>query len=302
MKPRRLVEEEDKKLVRQMLLDFYSTKPPQYDLINRPQAEYDQYSAVINKHASAKGRVLDFGCGTWRSADTIGRSGFHEVIGCDFFSDVELSTFPKLVTHSHVRFVRNDGGRLPFPDAHFDVVASLCVLEHVIDVDHVLAELHRVLKAGGTFVIMGPNWSGLNNPVRALFMTLIKRTRYWQYERVFDALSGIVRVFAWYHEVFRAEGPRFLMIYPRLAEGRILFEASDDDCVHLCHPLSFKNWLRGKGYSITKYNRFVGATLFARLFNAVFPSLATTNVIVGRKPVAEVVIAGDTLSTREGRK
>lgn len=285
MKPRRVVQEEERKCIRRMLADFYARKPPEYDLMSRPQSEYNTYSKIISQYAPSQGRVLDFGCGTWRSPHTIASSGFQEVIGCDVFSDKELATYQSMSLHSGVRFVPYDGGRLPFPDAHFDVVASLCVLEHVIDVEHVLLELHRVLKSGGAFVIMGPNWSGLNNPIRGLVNTMMKGERYWQYETPTDALWGIARVFGWYVEVLMAEEPRFLTIHPLSREGKIFFETGDDDCVHLCHPLSFKKWLFGKNYSLLKYNRLVGATSAARAFNTILPSLATTNVIVGRKPL-----------------
>lgn len=44
------------------------------------------------------------------------------------------------------------GDRLPFPDACFATVVSNCVLEHIPQVEPVLAEVGRVLRPGGTFV------------------------------------------------------------------------------------------------------------------------------------------------------
>ena len=41
--------------------------------------------------------------------------------------------------------------RLPFPDASVDVVIATLVLCTVGDPDAVLAEVHRVLRPGGTF-------------------------------------------------------------------------------------------------------------------------------------------------------
>jgi SAM-dependent methyltransferase len=46
---------------------------------------------------------------------------------------------------------------LPYPDGHFDCVISIDVLEHLDDAGPFLAELHRVLRAGGSAVVTVPN-------------------------------------------------------------------------------------------------------------------------------------------------
>lgn len=78
---------------------------------------------------------------------------------------------------------------------------------------------------------------------------------------------------------------RFLHIYPRMNDGRIDFESSDDDAVHLNHPLSYKKWFRPKGYKLLCYNRMQGESRFARLFNTFFPSMITTDTIVAQKSI-----------------
>ena len=50
-----------------------------------------------------------------------------------------------------------DGGRLPFADEEFDACVSNYVLEHVTDPDTHFAEVARVLKRGGIYVIRTPN-------------------------------------------------------------------------------------------------------------------------------------------------
>ncbi len=49
------------------------------------------------------------------------------------------------------------GGAIPYEDASFDLVFSDYVLEHVADPETFVAEVHRVLKPGGTFQFRTPN-------------------------------------------------------------------------------------------------------------------------------------------------
>ncbi len=49
------------------------------------------------------------------------------------------------------------GEALPWPEAHFATAISNCVLEHIPDVDAVLAEVGRVLRPGGQFVFSVPS-------------------------------------------------------------------------------------------------------------------------------------------------
>ncbi len=59
---------------------------------------------------------------------------------------------------SNIReIVLGDMTRAPFPDASFDVVVSVEVLEHVEEDDRFVRQAHRVLKPGGVFLMTTPN-------------------------------------------------------------------------------------------------------------------------------------------------
>ncbi|MCG3161349.1 MAG: Ubiquinone biosynthesis O-methyltransferase [Acidobacteria bacterium] len=59
---------------------------------------------------------------------------------------------------SNIReIVLGDMTRAPFPDASFDVVVSVEVLEHVEEDDRFVYHAHRVLKPGGVFLMTTPN-------------------------------------------------------------------------------------------------------------------------------------------------
>lgn len=52
------------------------------------------------------------------------------------------------------------GGKLPFPDASFATVFSVYVLEHCVFPAEALAEWLRVLRPGGTFLLLCPDFLG----------------------------------------------------------------------------------------------------------------------------------------------
>src|SRR3546814_6839351 len=53
---------------------------------------------------------------------------------------------------------QGDGVFLPFPDDTFDRIIAAEVLEHIPDDEGAIAELHRVLKPGGTIAVTIPAW------------------------------------------------------------------------------------------------------------------------------------------------
>jgi 2-polyprenyl-6-hydroxyphenyl methylase / 3-demethylubiquinone-9 3-methyltransferase len=97
-------------------------------------------------------RVLDVGCGGGLLAEEFARLGCR-VIGID-------PSAPSLETaraHAHQASLDVDyrvgvGEDLPFPHESFEVVYSSDVLEHVNDLDTVIAEIARVLNPGGVFL------------------------------------------------------------------------------------------------------------------------------------------------------
>src|SRR5918911_4721286 len=69
---------------------------------------------------------------------------------------------PELIAAAHEWFgalpiERVTGVALPFPNASFDIVVSFDVLEHIPDTDAHLAEVSRVLRPGGAYLIQTPN-------------------------------------------------------------------------------------------------------------------------------------------------
>jgi SAM-dependent methyltransferase len=108
------------------------------------------YRDVIGRHLQPGTRLLDAGCGRYlrfcreyaSTADVVGVDLDHT-----FETDNQSAPFA----------VRGDVGSLPFPAAHFDLVISRSVVEHLKDPTRVFAEFFRVLRPGGKVVILTPN-------------------------------------------------------------------------------------------------------------------------------------------------
>ena len=79
-----------------------------------------------------------------------------------------------------IRVLDADAGALPLPDDAADAVTMLDVLEHLEDPEGALAELHRVLKPGGTLVLSVPH-RGLLHRLDALnvYEALRRRRPSW---------------------------------------------------------------------------------------------------------------------------
>jgi hypothetical protein len=93
---------------------------------------------------------------------------------------------------------------------------------------------------------------------------------------------GLLRSVARDFKVCTDQKPRFLLVEPRIRDGKIHFQGSDDDAVHLCHPVSFRKWFTGRGYEVLHFNRF--GSRWRALWNWSCPTLATSNELVFRKP------------------
>lgn len=95
--------------------------------------------------------ILDLGCGDGYFTSAV------------FDQPVEMGVDPSAAALSDARrrgihrlLVQASGTALPCADGAFAAVLANCVIEHIPDVEGVLAEVARVLRPGGTFVTTVP--------------------------------------------------------------------------------------------------------------------------------------------------
>jgi SAM-dependent methyltransferase len=107
----------------------------------RHVAAYERCSGLL-----PGGRILDLGCGVGHSYHLLAP---RQTVGVD----IDPSALADQDRETHVADMRD----LPFPDDNFDGVLSVQSIEHVPDPERAIAEVRRVLRPGGTAVLVTPN-------------------------------------------------------------------------------------------------------------------------------------------------
>jgi len=118
-------------------------------LKNLVPARLAWFSRHIDWEAKA---VLDLGCAGGVMAEALTDKGAN-VTGVDPAAQaISVATKRAKQMDQVIRYDIGVGENLPYPDDHFDAVVCVDVLEHVVDLTKVLAEVARVLKPGGLFL------------------------------------------------------------------------------------------------------------------------------------------------------
>lgn len=110
----------------------------------------DRY--LPNGPSSESRQALDLGCGTGLNLE--GLEQYARATGTDYFE--EALHFCR--ARGHTMLCKADAVDLPFPDATFDIITALDVLEHLDDDYAALKELWRVMKPGGILIVSVPSY------------------------------------------------------------------------------------------------------------------------------------------------
>jgi ubiquinone/menaquinone biosynthesis C-methylase UbiE len=117
----------------------------------------EAYAATVRAHVNEQVRWLDLGCGHQALADWHAEderrlvTTCHAVVGLD-------GDLGSLARHRSIGLrVGGDISRLPFKDACFELVTLNMVVEHLRTPSASFAEIARILKSGGTCIVLTPN-------------------------------------------------------------------------------------------------------------------------------------------------
>ena len=105
--------------------------------------------------------IFDFGCAGCRVLKFLSHLGFRHVYGMDLYESKRSLLIEKLtliLKNLNVKVIHGDGLKSGFDNSFFDVVICLSVIEHNVNIEHFLKEMHRLLKPGGILYLSTDYW------------------------------------------------------------------------------------------------------------------------------------------------
>lgn len=111
-------------------------------------------SAGVNLNTST--RVLDLGCGSGDFSAEFAATGT-SLVGVDISAPLIAKTRERFRNHSKLSFEASTLQDFAIPENHFDLIASITVLQHLTvesELQQVAGRIARGLKSGGTVLIL----------------------------------------------------------------------------------------------------------------------------------------------------
>lgn len=224
-------------------------------------AKKQRFWPALESRLKKDGKYLDAGCGIGGWLIFLKEQGY-DVAGIDVAAKT-IRAITEYDPDANVRVAPMT--QIPHPDASFDGVISIGTLEYIEHgVDTALAEVHRVLKPGGMFLLEVPIINGL----RRLFYIPLK-----QLQKAMKSSQGADATFsAWLFD--RAELKEKLDAQGFELELEAPHELPEEDG----HYGLYVDWkfLRGRqAYQLNILGKFVKA-----VSNAISPWIASTGIVV----------------------
>lgn len=249
---------------------FYKTSDKYLEELNSHDEKYlKSYIDFVSRYLKDNQMILDLGCGNGRSTYLLGKKkeGL-SAIGCDLSFKFLNSHFD--FKRGNIKYAVANAVDLPFENEEIDVVCCFQLIEHMVEIDNVLCEIARVLKKGGTIIIVSPNLLSPFPPVRAaLGGKEVYQNLYLSLKNIFITLDKI-----------KSGEPKFLFRKPELAEDDL---GHDLDSVYMANQIDIKRFFQKKGFKII--NVAMGMSFAGRILARLFPDFSGEIAIVAKKVI-----------------
>ena len=100
-------------------------------------------------------RIIDIGAGWGHCLIPLKLVGYSNLYAVDIDSSARTCLEIEDIDFFQVNIERE---RIPLEDSYVNVVISFHLIEHLVDPTNFMAESYRILKSGGIFIIVTPDW------------------------------------------------------------------------------------------------------------------------------------------------
>lgn len=153
---------------------FFKTMAPQWDTLKKEVLGNLDLDLIIKEKVSSRGVVSDLGCGTGKLINQFASKKCTKIIGIDSSPQMLDQARQKLAKTSKTDLRLGELEHLPIKNREIDTAVMNMVLHHISQPELPLAEVYRVLKKKGLFILtdfekhdnkkisrlMGGPWSG----------------------------------------------------------------------------------------------------------------------------------------------
>jgi 2-polyprenyl-3-methyl-5-hydroxy-6-metoxy-1,4-benzoquinol methylase len=166
------------------------TSPINYNSILYKITAWLRCRTIINllkELDKAAGVLIDIGCAFGDLVSNLSRKGY-VVFGCDIS---KCATLEAKKLHPEANIIRADAHFLPLRNKAFNIVTMLETLEHCLNPNKALGEIHRIIAKDGVAIISIPT-TDLNN-------TYADKTHIWhlplnEWQKHFEEKFSLLRI------------------------------------------------------------------------------------------------------------
>jgi 2-polyprenyl-3-methyl-5-hydroxy-6-metoxy-1,4-benzoquinol methylase len=180
------------------------------DALLRPMRVENLARFEFFRQRAAGPRTLDVGCGAGEGTAYLSRQTDWQVIGLDH-DGATLKAAASASRDSRAQFFQGDACRLSFAERQFDSIISVEVIEHLSNPQDFLAEVRRVLRPGGLFVLTTPNRLRSSPTPGSLWPAHVREYSPAELESLLRPYFDTVRLWAQYVPVYEAHALRRLV-------------------------------------------------------------------------------------------
>jgi len=132
---------------------FFKTVAPRWDRLKKEVLGLFDLNAMIKNKISFCGNISDLGCGTGELIEILSKEALHKLIGID--------SSPEMLEQARLRLSGTDKAELrlgelehlPMKNQEIDTAIMNMVLHHISQPELPIAEVYRVLKPEGLFIL-----------------------------------------------------------------------------------------------------------------------------------------------------